>query len=158
MTAGPREKVNLLHLLTTFEEETDIRPGSRMCVMRLGRPWRVCEVTALSGNVLAVTTGHEYFLDSGLPLRESKGVRIVPLERKHIEYLMVVDFQKAVEKLNLRHLNEAQWRFLLPAATRVLSLTEELRGAPSLSTQAWEDPSDVSPAGPLTRDKTSPAH
>ena len=136
MTTATREKVNLLDLLP-LEDEVSFRLGGRVCVTRLGRPWRVCEVVSLAEDILTVTTGHQYDARSGLPLREAKGIKVQPLKREHVEYLMVVELQKVAEKINLRQLSEAQWRFLLPAATRVLTLLQELKSVSPAGVQDW---------------------
>lgn len=126
VSTGPREKPYLLDLLA-LEDESTFHVGGRICVLRLGRPWRICTVEALSDQVLTVETGHEYDVRTGLPLKEAKGIQIQPLKRQHVEYLLVIEFQKVTEKLNLRQLKEEQWRLLLPAATQVLALLQEHR-------------------------------
>ncbi|UBV44763.1 hypothetical protein LAJ19_16565 (plasmid) [Deinococcus taeanensis] len=118
---------DLLTLLDTVLDQTSLKCGEVACVLRQGRPWRLNRITAIRGNILTVDTGHEYDLNTGAALQPASGLVLTPLKRVHVEYLMVLEAQRAAQHFVVRNLTDDQWHALVPGAGALLSLIQDLQ-------------------------------
>ncbi|MFC4427013.1 hypothetical protein [Deinococcus navajonensis] len=122
-----KDQQDLLALLHTTVDQTTLKCGEVACVLRKGRPWRLNRITAIRGNTLTVDTGHEYALDTGASLQPDPSLVLAPLKRAHVEYLLVLEAQRVAERIVVKNLTDEQWRALLPGATALLSLFQDLQ-------------------------------
>ncbi|AFZ66546.1 hypothetical protein [Deinococcus peraridilitoris] len=77
--------------------------GDVVVIERKRRPWRLTTVQSIQGDLLQVNGGHLYSASTGwrLDATHGKSERVTPLTPARMDYLQLVQFQKAVIGLDI---------------------------------------------------------
>ncbi|MFK7604019.1 hypothetical protein ACI3L1_17610 [Deinococcus sp. SM5_A1] len=117
---------DLLSLAEKFEEVAEFYVGGLICIERRHRPWRIQKITDVTENSIMTESGFAYDPGTGSPLFETKEHWLKPLTSARLQYVIVMEFLKASEKIKVNALTPEEIEGLLPAARAVLLLSEKM--------------------------------
>ncbi|UBV44114.1 hypothetical protein LAJ19_15005 (plasmid) [Deinococcus taeanensis] len=118
--------IQLPEVARHLSERSRYEPGGLVCIERRGRPWRLAWIHSADSTTVTTVNGYVYDRSSGRRLipAEATSDRACPLTKDRLDYLMVLEAQKRVEKLKPAHLPEDHVRKFAPIARAYLQLMD----------------------------------
>lgn len=118
---------NLLELPEQLHQVAGPFVGGLVCITRRGRPWRIDTVTAVTPRTITTDSGFTYAAATGEPLFETKKHALEPLTQANLAYLLLAEGLRVAEKLKVNALTPAERAELLPAATLLVKVYQDLQ-------------------------------
>jgi hypothetical protein len=102
----------------------DLHVGSRVVILRRGKPWRENIVTERREQSVVVDSGQEYAWPGGHRLDDSTKDRLIEWREDAADYLWLKAFRERIQSFSVEHRTAEELRALVNAAKRF----EELLG------------------------------